>query len=193
VFAAVKMQLGVMSERFTESDPPVAARLLRAVVHGDDGMRGISKVVYDQRPSLLDDLGLLPALRSLVADYQERRGLPVTIEGPTQLPVLSDEAEVALFRALQEALANVARHASSAPTRVLIRVLPDAVVMRISDSGPGFAGEAELSRAESEGHLGLVGMRERIVALGGTAQVRSAVGAGVDIEIQVPIFRGDEA
>ncbi|NBW65473.1 sensor histidine kinase, partial [bacterium] len=48
-------------------------------------------------------------------------------------------------------------------------------------------------RAESEGHLGLVGMRERIVALGGTAQVRSAVGAGVDIEIQVPIFRGDEA
>ena len=193
VFAAVKMQLGVMSERFTESDPPVAARLLRAVELVDDGMRGIRNVVNDLRPSLLDDLGLLPALRSLVADYQERRGLPVTIDGPTQLPVLSDEAEVALFRALQEALANVARHASSAPTRVLIRVLPDAVVMRISDSGPGFAGEAELSRAESEGHLGLVGMRERIVALGGTAQVRSAVGAGVNIEIQVPIFRGDEA
>ena len=193
VFAAVKLQLGVMSERFTESDPPVAARLLRAVELVDDGMRGIRNVVNDLRPSLLDDLGLLPAMRSLVTDYQERRGLPVTIDAPPALPPLSDEAEVALFRALQEALANVARHASGASTRVLIRVHADTILLRVADGGPGFADDGELSRAEAAGHLGLVGMRERIVALGGAVRIRSAPGAGVDIEIQVPIFRGVDA
>ncbi len=193
VFAAVKMQLGVMSERFTESDPPVAARLQRAVELVDEGMRGIRNVVNDLRPSLLDDLGLLPALRSLVADYHERRGVHVTIDAPKQLPLLADEAEVALFRALQEALANVARHASGAPARVLMTVTASAVILRISDSGPGFDGDGELSRAESEGHLGLVGMRERILALGGSVLVRSSRGAGVDIEIQVPVLPEDDA
>ena len=67
------------------------------------------------------------------------------------------------------------------------------VILRISDSGPGFDGDGELSRFESDGHLGLVGMRERIVALGGTVQVRSAPGAGVDIEIEVPVLQEDDA
>jgi signal transduction histidine kinase len=190
VFAAVKMNLGVVRERFTESDPPLAARLQRAVELVDEGMRGIRNVVNDLRPSLLDDLGLLPALRSLVADYQERRGLSVTIESPAQLPVLADEAEVALFRALQEALANVARHASGAPARVVLRASTSHISLRVTDRGPGFDGDGELSRAESDGHLGLVGMRERIAALGGTVQVRSARGAGVDIEIQLPVLPG---
>jgi signal transduction histidine kinase len=184
VFAAVKIQLGVVRERV---EPEMAHRLDRALELVDEGMRGIRNVTNDLRPSLLDDLGLLPALRSLVTDFAERRGVNVTLDAPEALPVLSDEAEVALFRALQEALSNVARHAGSAPAHVEIQATGRDVILRVSDRGPGFDGEGSLARLEAEGHLGLAGMRERILALGGEVSVKSSPGAGVVIVIRIPI------
>lgn len=190
VFAAVKMQLGVVREGV---EVEMARRLDRALELVDEGMRGIRDVTNDLRPSLLDDLGLLPALRSLVTDFAERRGVNVTLDAPGALPVLSDEAEVALFRALQEALSNVARHAGNAPAHVEIRVTGGDVVMRVADGGPGFAGEEALARLEAEGHLGLAGMRERIIALGGEVAVKSSPGDGVVIVIRIPLSEGGGA
>jgi len=187
VFAAVKMQLGVVREH-VEVD--MAKTLDRALELVDEGMRGIRNVTNDLRPSLLDDLGLLPALRSLVADFAERRGVKVALTAPEALPVLSDEAEVALFRALQEALSNVARHAGNAPADVEIVATSGEVIMRVADHGPGFAGESSLALLEAAGHLGLAGMRERIVALGGGVQVKSAPGAGAVIVIRIPVSEG---
>ncbi|MFI5311366.1 MAG: sensor histidine kinase [Gemmatimonadales bacterium] len=193
IFASVKMQLGVIRERFLTTEPPLAERLSRAVELVDEGMQGIRNVTNDLRPALLDDLGLLPALRSLVADYAERRGLAVTLDAPETLPILSDEAEVALFRALQEALANVARHASGAPAHVTIEVAGRELSMRITDGGPGFEGEAALAGFEARGHLGLAGMRERIGALGGHVLVRAGVGSGVLLDVRVPLPEGGVA
>jgi signal transduction histidine kinase len=187
VFAAVKMQLGVVREHVAAE---MAVRLDRALALVDDGIRGIRNVTNDLRPSLLDDLGLLPALRSLAADFGDRRGVHATLDGPDALPELSDEAEVALFRALQEALSNVARHAGAAPVSVQLAVAEGDVILRVSDRGPGFDGETALARLEAEGHLGLAGMRERITALGGTVHVQSAPGAGVTIEIRLPAPAG---
>jgi signal transduction histidine kinase len=187
VFAAVKMQLGVVREQVATD---MAQRLDRALELVDEGMRGIRNVTNDLRPSLLDDLGLLPALRSLVADFSERRRGRTTIEAPDSLPVLSDEAEAALFRALQESLSNVARHAGDAPAHVLISVANGDVMLRVADDGPGFGGEHALARLEAEGHLGLAGMRERISALGGEVRIQSKPGAGVVIDIRVPISEG---
>jgi signal transduction histidine kinase len=187
VFAAVKLQLGVVRERV---EPALGERLQRALELVDEGMRGIRNVTNDLRPSLLDDLGLLPALRSLVADYAERRGVAATLTASDALPVLSDEGEVALFRALQESLANVARHAEGAPVRVSIAATPQRVTVTVADTGPGFEGEQALAGFEAEGHLGLAGMRERILALGGTVAVRSAPGRGVTIILELPAADG---
>ena len=187
VFAAVKMQLGIVRERV---EPALGERLQRALELVDEGMRSIRNVTNDLRPSLLDDLGLLPALRSLVADYSERRGVAATLSAPDALPVLSDEGEVALFRALQESLANVARHAEGAPVRVAIAATPQRVIVTVADTGPGFEGEQALAGFEAEGHLGLAGMRERILALGGTVAVRSAPGRGVTIILELPAADG---
>jgi two-component system sensor histidine kinase UhpB len=104
--------------------------------------------------------------------------------------VLSDEGEVALFRALQESLANVARHAEGAPVRVSIAATPQRVTVTVADTGPGFEGEQALAGFEAEGHLGLAGMRERILALGGTVAVRSAPGRGVTIILELPAADG---
>ena len=184
VFAAVKMQLGIVRERV---DPTLGALVDRALSLVDDGLRGVRNITNDLRPALLDDLGLQPALRSLVADFRERHALPITFDEPGALPVLSDESEVALFRAVQEALSNVARHAAGASVRVTLATPRGRVRLVIEDAGPGFAGEAVLRRAAARGHLGIVGMRERITALGGRLEVRSSGGAGVRLEIELPI------
>ena len=182
VFAAVKMQLGMVRERV---DAEVGAKVERALALVDEGLRGIRNVTNDLRPALLDDLGLLPALRSLVADFGERHGAKVTLDAPESLPVLSDDAEVALFRAVQESLANVARHAGPVRVHVGISAAPGGLRVVISDQGPGFDAGTVPARAAAEGHLGLAGMRERITAVGGTVSIESATGAGTRIEIAV--------
>ena len=188
VFAAVKMQLGIVRERV---DPTLGALVDRALSLVDDGLRGLRNITNDLRPGLLDDLGLQAALRSLVAEFGERRRMPITFDAPDMLPVLSDDAEVALYRAVQEALSNVARHAAGARVRVTLTTTLARVRLVIEDAGPGFAGEAVLSRAAEGGHLGIAGMRERIAALGGHMEVQSAEGAGVRLEIVIPV--GEES
>ena len=183
-FAAVKMQLGIVRERV---DPTLGAIVDRVLSLVDDGLRGVRNITNDLRPALLDDLGLQPALRSLVAEFGERRGGSITFEGKDTLPVLSDEAEVALYRAVQEALSNVARHAAGASVCVMLTNSGGRVRLVIEDAGPGFAGESVLSRAAAGGHMGIVGMRERITALGGRVDVRSSEGAGVRLEIDLPV------
>jgi len=184
VFAALKLELGAIGERVDET---LAKRVTRAVTLVDAGLRQIRDVTHDLRPSLLDDLGLLPALRSLVGEFASRREARTTFEAPDSLPVVTDEAEVALFRALQESLSNVGRHASSAPVRVVVSADDGQVRLVISDRGPGFDAAHGLEQAEAAGHLGLAGMRERIAGIGGDLRVVSSPNAGVTIEINVPL------
>ncbi|MDQ8155161.1 MAG: sensor histidine kinase [Gemmatimonadota bacterium] len=184
VFAALKLELGAIGERVDET---LRARVSRAVQLVDAGLRQIRDVTHDLRPSLLDDLGLLPALRSLVGEFASRREAATTFDAPETLPVVSDDAEVALFRALQEGLSNVGRHASHAPVRVEATARDGRVLLTISDGGPGFDAAPGLERFETAGHLGLAGMRERIAAVGGDVRVRSAPNAGVTLEIEVPL------
>lgn len=184
VFAAVKMQLGLVRERV---DATLTTHVDRALALVDEGLRGVRNVTNDLRPALLDDLGLLPALRSLVAEFGERHGAPVTFSAPDTLPVVSDEAEVAVFRAVQEALSNIARHAERATVHVALTAPPGRLHLTVADEGPGFDGELLLANAASDGHLGIAGMRERITALGGRVDVRSAAGAGVCIDIDLAI------
>ena len=182
VFSAVKMELGVLREGVS---PAQAERLDQVLALIDTGIRTIRNVTNDLRPSLLDDLGLLPALRSLVAEFAERSGVRTALSAPMSLPTLRAEAELALFRALQEALANVARHADAAAVKIAISAGDGRVRLQVRDDGRGLpSGRAE--DYESRGHMGLAGMRERIGALGGTVRVQGAPGGGALVEVSVP-------
>jgi signal transduction histidine kinase len=187
VFSAVKMELGVLQEQVT---PPQAARLKQVLQLIDTGIQSIRSVTNDLRPSLLDDLGLLPALRSLVTDFAERSGIRAGLAVPSALPPLSTEAELALFRALQEALSNVLRHANARSVTVGISVDHDGVLLRVSDDGQGLPHEISQEPAELAGHMGLAGMRERITALGGSVRLRGNNGAGALLEVLVPAGSG---
>ena len=183
VFSAVKMELGVLREKVSSE---AASRLDQVLGLIDTGIRSIRNVTNDLRPSLLDDLGLLPALRSLVADFSERSGIRAGLAVPSMMPVLSREAELALFRALQEALSNVLRHADARSVDIGISVNPEGVLLQVSDDGRGLPLGASAERLELEGHMGLAGMRERITALGGTVRLRAQGGAGALLEVLVP-------
>ncbi len=183
VFTAVKMELGVLRGDVT---PVQAARLDQVLGLIDTGIRSIRNVTNDLRPSLLDDLGLLPALRSLVADCGERTGMRIGLAAPATLPRLSSEAELALFRALQEALSNVLRHAEASSVDVGISVRREGVLLEVRDDGRGFPPDATPELLERRGHMGLAGMRERIGALGGTVRVHGEPGSGALLEVLVP-------
>lgn len=188
VFTAVKLQLGVVRERSDAALTPALTDIDRLI---DTGIRSIRRVTNQLRPSLLDDLGLLPALRSLGDDFVERSGVRLTLETPLTVPPVSPRAELALFRAMQEALANVARHAGAA--RVRVGVLPggDRLALEVEDDGRGLPAGFDLERGEREGHLGLAGMRERMAALRGEFLVRRAASGGTLVRVAVPYDAGE--
>ncbi|HEU4681440.1 MAG TPA: GAF domain-containing sensor histidine kinase [Gemmatimonadales bacterium] len=183
VFSAVKMELGVLRGTV---QPNQAARLDQVLNLIDTGIRSIRNVTNDLRPSLLDDLGLLPALRSLVADFSARSGIRTGLAAPSTLPPLSREAELALFRALQEALSNVLRHAGARTVDIGISINTEGVLLQVSDDGQGLPPGVTPGTLELQGHMGLAGMRERITALGGTVRLRRQAGAGALLEVVVP-------
>jgi signal transduction histidine kinase len=187
VFSAVKMELGVLREKV---QPGHSARLDHVLQLIDTGIRSIRNVTNDLRPSLLDDLGLLPALRSLVADFSERSGIRADLAVPSVMPQLSREAELALFRALQEALSNVLRHANAQSVDIGISINTEGVLLRVSDDGRGLPKGITPERLELAGHMGLAGMRERITALGGSVRLRAGGGAGALLEVLVPTPSG---
>ncbi|NUQ13085.1 MAG: sensor histidine kinase [Gemmatimonadaceae bacterium] len=183
VLASLKMQLGSVAERV---EAPLRDRVERAMTLVDTSLRGLRDVTNALRPALLDDLGLLPALRSLIAEFEAQHHRRVEFAAPAAIPVVSEEAEVVVYRALQEGLSNFARHTSEPVVRVLLRGEGRALRLEIADAGPGFDVSSSLGRLEAGGHLGLTGMRERAAAVGGHVEIESAPGTGVRLVIEVP-------
>jgi signal transduction histidine kinase len=182
VLSAVRLKLGVLRER---AAPGLSDRLDDALRLMDAGIQSIRNVTNALRPSLLDDLGLVPALRGLVEEVRDRAGLDVRLEVPDRLPPLSNEAEVALFRALQEGLTNVVRHAGARSVLVTLDGAAGEVALRIRDDGHG-PPAATLDDLERDGHRGLTGMRERITALGGSLAVGGGPGRGCELVVRLP-------
>lgn len=189
VFSAVKMELGLLRDGVS---PAHAERLDQALALIDTGIRSIRSVTNDLRPSLLDDLGLLPALRSLVADFADHSDVRIDFTAPGSIPLLSKEAELALFRALQEALSNVRRHAAARSVEVTLALDPSGLRLAVRDDGLG-PPDVSPERLERDGHMGLAGMRERIGALGGSVRFGGGRSCGAALEVLLPVLPAEVA
>jgi len=138
------------------------------------------------RSAALDDLGLLPALRSYLKDYAERTGLLVRFERSAKDAPLNAEQKTALFRIAQESLANVAKHAQATEVVVTLGFAEDKMQLRIKDNGKGFAVKQQRTAVERN-RLGLLGMQERARLVNGRCIVQSAPGCGTTVMAEIPL------
>jgi signal transduction histidine kinase len=140
------------------------------------------------RPPLLDEVGLVPALRAYLERQAELSGVEVDLDvaEPASEERLVPDLEIACFRIVQESLTNALRHAS--PRRVHVRLTHDEaqIALSIQDDGAGFDTVSTLDATAARGHLGVAGMRERVRAGGGTFQIRSVPGTGTTVEAWLP-------
>jgi signal transduction histidine kinase len=140
---------------------------------------------HEVRPRILDDLGLIPALDVLAAGVSKRSGTNVVIEGTTE-GRLDARIETALYRIVQESLTNATRHSQAKQVTVTVRKDGKWVQAVVRDTGVGFDARAVLTERGAKG-LGLLGIRERLVSLGGTLTLRSAPGKGTEVVAMIPL------
>ncbi len=146
----------------------------------------VHQLILGLRPTMLDHLGLVPALRSFAQSRLEPAGVRVAVEASSAPRRLPTEVETALFRVVQEAITNIARHAAARNVHISFHFEAARITVRIEDDGIGFdMVEATLSPHSGRG-LGLMGMRERVEVLGGDIDIDTAPGYGVKIRICVP-------
>lgn len=144
------------------------------------------KVIFNLRPMALDDLGLIPTLRKYVQDYEEKTKIRSLFETRGKEHRLSSAMEAAIYRLIQEALTNAAKHAY--PTYVLVEITYQAQLVKIvvQDNGLGFKPELFQQKSKDHGHFGLIGMRERVELLEGRMEIESAENQGTKIVIHIP-------
>jgi two-component system sensor histidine kinase UhpB len=157
----------------------------RALAHST--LRAIRNLSIDLRPSALDDLGLLPALRWYVKEYQKKCSINVEFHATGFKERLPAEMETALYRIVQECLTNTAKHANANRVTITLKEETDRVYARITDDGEGFDYEALLKTPGQERGLGLAGMNERAVLLDGTLNIHSTSGRGTIIAVSIPL------
>ena len=149
-----------------------------------DALRRTRQLAFDLRPTVLDDVGLLPALERLAADMTARSETTVTVvaNGLTS-DRLSPQTETVVYRIAQEALTNITRHAGAATASITLIVAEGRLRVLVEDDGSGF----ETDTAPTPGHLGLRGMAERADLVGGTVQLSSSPGAGTTVLLEMPL------
>lgn len=190
---ALGIQIDMIARAVPSAPPAAAARLAEAKTLVGRMIDDLHRVIYDLRPSMLDDLGLLPAIKWYAERRLVSRGLTVQFEfpeGPLDLPA---ESRIAVYRVVQEALSNVERHAQAETVLVACDVADDTLTIEIEDDGVGFRPEDMTHPRESGQGLGLLGMRERLSLIGGSCTIESSPGQGTRLIVRVPLPSGATA
>ena len=185
LLVAARMDLSWLQQRLPTADPAIEQRFKRIHESLSAGVDLKRRVVEGLRPTLLDNMGLFAALRWQFKETCRRNGLRCTETIPDSEPKFTPDAAIGVFRVAQEALTNILEHAEAKSADLSIVIDGDTFTLRISDDGKGIPSHRF---AVSTSH-GLASMRHRVVALGGTWQMRNAGGGGTIITASIPVSR----
>jgi two-component system, NarL family, sensor histidine kinase DegS len=175
-------------QRFFEVNPDRARGELNALkATAATTFETVKDFIFDLRPMMLDDLGVVPTLRRYVETLQdkEERQISIAVTGTERR--LEEHVEITVFRAVQELLNNARRHAQAMQIQVLVDLGQEEVVAVVEDNGSGFNVEETMNSASSSHTIGLSSIRERIVMLGGELNIRSRMGQGTRAEFRIPV------
>jgi signal transduction histidine kinase len=190
MLTALIIQLAQLAGRLEKMDSQLSSDLKRLHSLAGQGLDELRKLVYELRPSVLDDLGLGPAVRSYVDTYVKPVGIDVNLHMTDVGDRLAQDVETVAFRIIQEASTNVLRHAQARRVDVRLDRKGDSLLIMIRDDGIGFDFEEGVRERPS---FGLHGMRERAQLVGGTLQVLSVPGVGTTVLARLPLhtLKGD--
>jgi len=166
-----------------------ASKLRQVTAHALDELQ---RLVQGLRPTLLDEMGLAAALQRLCSDFSQAHGIRVEVHVARNLAELSlpSPIEITLYRIVQEALTNIAKHAGATTVSILIQPTASSIRLVVEDNGVGFEPETVRQTAAQQGRLGLYGMEERAKIAGGVFTIESAHGRGTTIHVEIPLVSG---
>lgn len=176
---------GLRSAKACRANLECSGRVTEFQRLAEDALTEVRRLSLGLRPSLLDDLGLAPALERLVEDVRTHHALNISLDAESVISTrLADEAATAVFRIVQEALSNIMKHSQAKQATVRVRGADGDVLVEVSDDGCGI--EPAVMRSPPAGHLGLRGMRERAILAGGSFSLVSSPGHGTRICVTIP-------
>ena len=180
----LRLYLGMLAN--TSESPESFLKAQEAMGLLDRTIGDLRRIIARLSPRVLEELGLLAAIRKEARELSKHTGMKLELKLPMQLAHLDHETEIAIYRSVQEALHNVAKHAKA--TAFLVRLELDDQWARLSveDDGLGFSGKGSSTRS-----FGILGMRERVAALGGTVRIRSRKGRGTRLNVCLPLSCAD--
>jgi PAS domain S-box-containing protein len=186
VLTALRMEAVWIQERLKRESPAIAGHALTMCSLIDKTIEDVRGLAFRLRPGILDDLGLVDALELYTSDFEKRAGITCIFDHPG-LPAPRAMVATAAYRIVQEALTNVARHAEAAHVDVRMRAEEGFLVISVEDDGRGFV-PGDLNEGEG---LGLAGMRERALLVGGSLEMETAPGKGTLVRFRVPLEGAD--
>ena len=188
--AAALLNIDMALRGFEGCTPEVRERVANARSLITHCLAQVKLLVYDLRPSILDDFGLAPTLRWYVKTHLDLSGLTVKMDLDAADRRLPADVETGLYRIAQESLSNVVRHSGATHATLRLETGPGYAAVAVEDNGVGFDREDTAADASDRYGVGLLSMRERTAALGGTFRVDSAVGRGTRIYVVIPLEEG---
>ncbi|MEO8595435.1 MAG: histidine kinase [Candidatus Solibacter sp.] len=181
MLTALRMELGNVEDFRDTQDDDFVDHLNQAKRLTEDTLRSVRNLSTGLRPSVLDELGLAPALHWQAREFTKRAGVPVDVTIDGELTHLPDTHRTCIYRIVQEALTNAARHAKAKSIRIILHGAPQVLSLTVEDDGVGFDVQSDRERG-----IGLLGIEERVRELGGMVDLRSRHSAGTSLHCEIP-------
>jgi signal transduction histidine kinase len=178
----MKMDASWINKKLTTSDKPIQDKMNELLLMIDHTVKSIRRISSELRPSLLDDLGLVPAMEWHLDEFEKRSGITKEFQLINEIPQLPDNIKINIFRIFQESLTNVARHSEATHVIVRIELKNNEVILTITDNGKGFSTDSTKKKT-----LGILGMKERTLMIGGVYNITGVAGKGTTVSVVIPV------
>jgi len=193
LLCAILFRSQALAERLSARDGPAKREAIKLRAMLGKAAEEVERISRGLRPSVLDQLGLVAALRHTSQEFEKRTGVPVKLTFAPLTVRMPSDAELALYRILQETLKNVERHARARHVAVSLRQQGAVALLAITDDGVGFDRNRHPAGRKETSGLGLLGMHERAAYVGGAFLVRSVHRSGTSVEVRIPLLPGAAA
>ncbi|MGI9132854.1 MAG: response regulator [Rhodoferax sp.] len=182
ILTALRIDLSVLKMQSAEASAALNDKLVSMKSLVDQGIQAVRNVAVSLRPAALD-MGLIPAIEWLCEHYAKLLSATIEFQSSQESVSLDETRSVVIFRIVQESLTNIARYANASQVRVAVELSENDLSVRVQDDGQGF----DVAQATGRKTFGLLGMRERALALGGTMEIVSAPGSGTQVTVRIPM------